>query len=624
MSDAADRTRSVYARLPLMWKLLLPFLVLELVVAYFSAAVLTHDLRGRATATIDGELTREYFLAGSLLHDTQLSLSESANLAANLSGMAKAVAHRDAARTRELLRSVVALKTSLRLLAVTDSAGNGLAEFTRTADGAAPSVGHGTPWGRVDVVSRALAAPTQQVFPSLATVQGTTQLLLVLPICTKTSTCAAAGVAIVGLPLSAAVVSVRPSGAARGGLGRASLAIFARDGRPLAGADQSWPRPPSTASSGVVRVTSGRGGSASATVFGPFVVAHEQLGTVGVRAGTSGILASARRTGQQMVALLVLAMAATVLLGALLSRALARRIRRILTTVLRIGSGDLAARTTLTADDELTNLADGVNVMAEQLEASYQTLEMRVAQRTEEVRRLLESRTEFFAGLTHDLRTPLAVLLAQADLLTSRSDEGGVRTGHIVRESAEQLLTLVNSIIEVARAETGRLDLTTTTLSLPDEIATIEPTVTALARSGDLELALDVPSNLPPVSADQMRLRETVLNLVHNAVKYTQPGGRITVSASVDGAQVRVAVEDTGIGIPDDAGDAVFEPFRRVTGNAAMRGEPSSGLGLAITRRLVEAMGGYIGYTSEVGVGTTFWFTVPLAQVADDLVCAQG
>ena len=624
MNDTAARTRSLYARLPLMWKLLLPFLLLELVVGYFSAAVLTHDLRGRATATIDGELTREYFLAGSLLHDTQLSLSESANLAANLSGMAKAVTHRDAAQARELLRSVVALKSGLRLLAVTDRAGNGLAEFTRAADGATPSVGQGTPWGRVNVVSRALAARTEQVFPSLATVQGTTQLLLVLPICTRTSPCAAAGVAIAGLPLSAAVVSVRPSGAASEGLGRASLAIFARDGRALAGADRSWPRAPSTFSSGVVRVTSGSGATASATAFGPFVVAHEQLGTVGVRAGTAGILASARRTGQQMVALLVLAMAATVLLGALLTRALAGRIRRILTTVLSLGTGDFAARTMLTADDELTSLAKGVNVMAEQLEASYQTLEMRVAQRTEEVRRLLESRTEFFAGLTHDLRTPLAVLLAQADLLTSRSDEGDVRTGHIVRESAEQLLTLVNSIIEVARAETGRLDLTPTTLSLADEIATIEPTVMALARSGDLELALDVPSSLPPVSADQMRLRETVLNLVHNAVKYTQPGGRITVSASVEGSQVRVTVEDTGIGIPDDAGDAVFEPFRRVTGNAATRGEPSSGLGLAITRRLVEAMGGSIGYTSEVGVGTTFWFTVPLAEVTGDLVCAQG
>jgi signal transduction histidine kinase len=626
MSTQKKRPHSVFARLPLMWKLLLPFLVLDLVIGYFGAAVLTHDLRGRANATIDGELTREYFLAGSLLHDMELSLSESANLAANLSGMADAVGSRDPARVRILLRSVVALKPGLRLLAVTDRGGGGLAEFTREADGVTPAVSRGTAWRNIDAVSTALTARTQQVFPTLAMVQGQTELLLVLPICTQTQRCAATGAAIVGVPLSAAVAAVRPSAVARGGLGRASVAIFATDRHPLAGASPSWPRPPATQTSGVVRVTTGSGSSASATIYGPFVVAHQRLGTVGVRAATGGILTAARRTDRQLVALLVIAMAATVLLGAVLTQALARRIRRILGTVQRIGAGDLAARTTLTADDELTSLADGVNSMAEQIEASYNTLEMRVAQRTEEVRRLLEARTEFFAGLTHDLRTPLAVLLAQADLLSQADEDGIVRTGDIVRESAEQLLTLVNDIIEVARVETGRLDLATSALSLADEMASIEPTVQALARTGDLELQVEIPEDLPRVSADPIRLRESVLNLVHNAVKYTQPGGRITVSASRDdeGEQVQITVEDSGIGIPDDAGDSIFEPFRRVAGNAAVRGDPSSGLGLAITRRLVEAMGGSIGYTSEVGVGSRFWFTLPRATVEEHLVYRQG
>lgn len=269
--------------------------------------------------------------------------------------------------------------------------------------------------------------------------------------------------------------------------------------------------------------------------------------------------------------------------------------------------------------DEIGQVADGLDQMAAQLRASYETLESRVEQRTAEVQRLLAQRTEFFASLSHELRTPLAIILSQSDLLLlDDPDEEVAETGRAIRQSAAQLLGVVGEILELARAESGTLEVTPEPVSLEAFTDALRPTMDGLARAGEVELTVDVPADLPDVAADPRRLREILVNLADNAVKYSPVGAQVTVSASREDAHVAVAVSDTGQGIPDHIGDRLFEPFFRIDGTAPRARHASTGLGLALTRRLVQAHGGEIAYDSRLGQGTTFRFTLPIAAVRVD------
>jgi hypothetical protein len=261
--------------------------------------------------------------------------------------------------------------------------------------------------------------------------------------------------------------------------------------------------------------------------------------------------------------------------------------------------------------------------MAEQLQASVETLEMRVDQRTEEIQRLMRERSEFFASMSHEFRTPLAAILAYAKMLRDpayrKTGAWASDAGKTLQDSAEQLLGLVNDILNLAKAEAGHVDTTLEEVRLSEFVKSMRRTIEGLARGGGLRLRIEVPSDLPPVSADPTRLREIILNLVDNAVKYTPPGGRVALAAAARNGLVAVSVADSGVGIPADARDRIFEPFFRVEGTTAQQGQPSTGLGLALAKRLVEAQGGEIAFTSEPGAGTTFTFTLtPAARPRRD------
>jgi signal transduction histidine kinase len=141
-------------------------------------------------------------------------------------------------------------------------------------------------------------------------------------------------------------------------------------------------------------------------------------------------------------------------------------------------------------------------------------------------------------------------------------------------------------------------------------VEAVRPTIEGLARAGEIEAVFAVEPPLP-VRGDPVRLREVLLNLADNAVKYTPPRGRIVLSAARAVGTVEVSVSDSGIGIPSEVGDRIFEPFFVVKGTAPHHGQASTGLGLALARRLIEAHGGTISYTSDVTKGTTFRFTLP-------------
>ena len=259
-------------------------------------------------------------------------------------------------------------------------------------------------------------------------------------------------------------------------------------------------------------------------------------------------------------------------------------------------------------------LAATVSDRADRIQANIDTLEARVEERTEEVRRLLEARTNFFAALSHELRTPLAVILRQSESLLAApagDPDSTAYSAGMIHQSADELLAIVNDVLELARAETGHLELDFETIDLLEVLRTLQPTLDGLARTSEVDFTYDVPDDPLPMRADPRRLREVILNLVDNACKYTPPGGEVRVHVRRGTSVVNIIVDDTGVGIAHDQRHQIFEPFYRAPGVETQRGEPSTGLGLALTKRIVQAHDGMI-YCIPGERGTRFAAILPV------------
>jgi signal transduction histidine kinase/CheY-like chemotaxis protein len=234
------------------------------------------------------------------------------------------------------------------------------------------------------------------------------------------------------------------------------------------------------------------------------------------------------------------------------------------------------------------------------------------------------AKTEFLATMSHEIRTPLNGVIGYAELLVQAGDLSPAqsRSAARIQEAGQALLTVVNDVLDFSKIEAGQIDLDPQPFgpaALADGAVSIVRTAADAKR-----LALGVetaPGLAPRLVGDPDRLRQVLLNLVNNAIKFT-PAGRVTLHLAStplpDGRHaLRVAVSDTGIGIPADGLGQLFQRFSQVDGSIQRR-FGGTGLGLAISRQLVEAMGGEIGVESRPGAGSTFWFTVPLAPAAQE------
>jgi signal transduction histidine kinase len=607
-----------FRELPLFGKLLVPFLVLMLIAGVLGALLIVRDLSSRAETTLDESLSRRSLTARSLLHDRELYLLESVSFASNLEGIAPAVERERLPEVNRLLQSVVALKTDLTLLAVTDREGIGVRSFLRRDPGDEPTQRSDDAWGDQEFVARVLNGETADKASGFLQVGKRTVLAVAGPICSQVRRCASVGAAIAGIDVDLLVAEAAGRGTGPGSERITGAALFASNGVRLASVGSvPTDRPPAQVGPQAARRTDEVDGEQVATLYAPLQMQGRPVGVLAVSTRTGPVFAAVRGAGYRLAFILLAAMVGVMGIGAFLSRTILRQVRPLVETNRRLGAGDFSARTEVLSGDELGELATGVNQMAEQLQASYETLEMRVSQRTEEVQRLLRERNELFAAMSHEFRTPLAVIMGQADMIVDPSYRKTLKwakdTGGTIKQSAAQLLSVVNDILNLAKAEAGELEVDLVEVDLSEAVSSLEGTIQGLTHAAGLETEIDIPADLPRVLADPIRLQEILVNLIDNAVKYTPAGGRVEIRAGRAKGKMRVSVTDTGVGIPPEAADRIFEPFFRVKGTEPQAGQASSGLGLALTRRLVEAQGGEIDYESEIRKGTTFTFTVPVA-----------
>ncbi len=232
-----------------------------------------------------------------------------------------------------------------------------------------------------------------------------------------------------------------------------------------------------------------------------------------------------------------------------------------------------------------------------------------------ELRRLERVRQDFVANVSHEFKTPLTAIQGFSETLLSgalEDQQNNRRFLQIIRDHAVRLGRLTDDLLKLARIEAGKLELEFQPVALADIMESCATTTLLKASQRNLSLDVSFPPGLPPVRGDASLLREVLQNLLDNAVQYTQPGGKIALSAVTRDSEAVVTVADTGVGVPLADKERIFERFYRVDA-ARSREVGGTGLGLSIAKHIVEAHGGRIWVDSAVNQGSQFHFTIPLA-----------
>jgi signal transduction histidine kinase len=241
-----------------------------------------------------------------------------------------------------------------------------------------------------------------------------------------------------------------------------------------------------------------------------------------------------------------------------------------------------------------------------------------IADKSQQLEAASRHKSEFLANMSHELRTPLNAIIGFSEVLSEGmfgelNDKQAEYLTDIL-ESGRHLLALINDILDLSKIEAGRMELDAAEFDLPGAIETTLLLMRERAGRKGIQVERAIGEGLAVVCADERKVKQVLLNLLSNAVKFTPEGGRIDVRAEARDGMAEISVTDTGVGIAAEDQAAVFEEFRQV-GASAKRVE-GTGLGLALARRFVELHGGRMWLTSELGVGSTFAFTIPLRQDA--------
>ena len=298
-------------------------------------------------------------------------------------------------------------------------------------------------------------------------------------------------------------------------------------------------------------------------------------------------------------------MALITLFGLILSRSVGRPIRAVAAGASRLAAGELSLRLPVEGPGEVGELTRSFNAMAERLEQGRRELEAQ----NQELRESERMKTELVSIVSHELRTPLASVLGFTALLLKREFDAPSRRHYlgIVDAQARRLAALLEDFLDVQRIEHEGVDLATERVdlaSLLDEQAQLYD-----AQSPKHHVDVELAERPLTVRGDPGRLAQVIGNLLSNAIKYSPGDGTVELAAARSGDGVRIAVRDEGLGIPKDQQSRIFTKFFR--GDAGATGITGTGLGLAVSREIVEAHGGRIGFDSDPGEGSTFWLELP-------------
>ena len=336
------------------------------------------------------------------------------------------------------------------------------------------------------------------------------------------------------------------------------------------------------------------------------------------------------------------AVAAGVLISRMLAHSVASRAAAMVEAMKRVQQGRLDERVQPTGNDEIDILARQFNTMVEQLSGNDHTirdlnanLESKVKRRTRQLsksRRTLKRslgklrehdrlKTEFFSNISHELRTPLTMILTPVERLLDKPGAAlpanAVTMLGMVRTNGHRLLELINKLLDFSKLEAGRMTLKRSALDVNRLIVDLAAAARPLAEQRKIRLDVNVDPELPVFGADREKLDIILSNLLSNAIKFTPAGGTVTIETLHADDRAWIAVSDSGIGIKETDYNRIFERFIQVDGSSS-REFSGTGLGLSLTKELVELHGGQILVKSEPGKGSRFWFDLPLIEAPQE------
>lgn len=288
-----------------------------------------------------------------------------------------------------------------------------------------------------------------------------------------------------------------------------------------------------------------------------------------------------------------------------------------------ISAGELNVRSEIQTGDEFEDLSHAFNrmlrnlvSMQDRLKKVNTNLDRKVDELAHANLALFESnklKSDFLAKMSHELRTPLNSILGFSDLLinTQNFTEKHIRWAGNIRSSGEQLLSLINEILDLAKIEAGKMEVSITEFRFDDVSEGLLTMARPLAEKKIIDLQSVIPADIKNLRQDRVKLRQILANLLSNAVKFTPEGGKVVLKVEQEGKNHIMTVSDTGVGIAPEEQELVFEKFRQA-GNTLTREHDGTGLGLSIVRELTKLLGGEVSLQSELGKGSTFTVVIPI------------
>lgn len=607
MSRSGAPFRRAVASAPIKWKILTPFALLSLMFGGMGTFILSSGVAAETRARQTARLRDAAGVASNKFEARVATLAASARQAAFTEGLADAVSRGDIAHVRRLLLPLASGMKDLRAV-VSDRRGRGLVDVT--TDSATKSiVTAGTDWGGVEAVRVAARGEDSGAATAQFVVQeGAPYVVVAMPIMQTRRT-------VVGVVLFAE--ALRPIVGVLESLTKTQLGLMDPSGRVVAGREISVP---ASTVSGVAQVRGRMDGTDVEVLTVPVTLRGRRAATLRVASPAVSRFGVLGRDGVKIGLITMALLTAVFFAGVWVSGLISKPLGQLVESTRALRRGDFSHRVHLEGSDEVGELAESFNRMAEDIEASHRDLEQRVEVRTHELEEALvvldrtnaelthanEAKSLFLANVSHELRTPLSGILIASEMLHDPAfgmfSEDKVRDlGGKILSSGRHLLALIDDLLDLSRIEAGRLELrpqpVNVALLLDDLRSTIEP------MASEKRLKVSIPSGVDhQIFADPVRALQVLYNLMSNAVKFTSPGGRVWMEVAKSRGDVAIAVHDTGIGIARRDLARIFEPFEQVS----ERRMGGAGLGLAVSKRIVDLHGGRIKVSSVPGKGSRF------------------